>query len=198
MIDFCQNYELANLIKEYTCFKNILNPTCIDLMLTNKPKSFMKSTVIESDISDFHKMTLTVMKSFFPKQKHNIIRYRDYRNFSNESFRNDLLFEISNNASKNYLKENFQLFAEKIFNKHVPIKKKYFRANQAPFMNKSISKAIMNRSRLRKKYLKNRSVENKFFYNRQRNFCVSLIRKTKKAYFNSIETDNNVNGKKIW
>ena len=69
-------------------------------MLTNKPKSFMKSTVIKSDISDFHKMTVTVMKYFFPKQKHNIIRYRDYRNFSNESFRNDLLFEISNNASK--------------------------------------------------------------------------------------------------
>ena len=104
MIVFCQNYELAILIKEYTCFKNILNPTCIDVMLTNKPKSFMKSTVIESDISDFHKMTLTVMKSFFPKQKHNIIRYRDYQNFSNENFRNDLLFEISNNASKCFKK----------------------------------------------------------------------------------------------
>ena len=197
MIDFCQNYALATLIKEYTCFKNILNPTCIDLMLTNKPKSFMKSTVIESDISDFHRMTLTVMKSFFPKQKHNIIRYRDYQNFSNENFRNDLLFEISNNASKCF-KENFQILAEKTFNKHAPIKSKYLRANQAPFMNKSISKAIMNRSKLRKRYLKNQNVENKFFYNRQRNFCVSLIRKTKKAYFNSIETDNIVNGKKFW
>ena len=79
--------------------------------------------------------------------------------------------------------ENFQILAEKTFNKHAPIKSKYLRANQAPFMNKSISKAIMNRSRLRKEYLKNRSVENKFLYNRQRNFCVSLIRKTKKGIF---------------
>ena len=40
MKTFCENYKLQNLIKELTCFKNTENPTCIDLLLTNKPLSF--------------------------------------------------------------------------------------------------------------------------------------------------------------
>ena len=37
----------------------------------------------------------------------------------------------------------------------------------------------MNRSRLRNQFLKNRSVESKMKYNKQRNICVVLLRKTK-------------------
>ena len=36
--------------------------------------------------------------------------------------------------------------------KHAPMKKKIVRANNAPFMNKVLSKAVMNRSRLRNKF----------------------------------------------
>ena len=158
----------------------------------------MRSTVIESDLSDFHKMTVTVMKSVFAKQRPTIIQYRDLKNFSNENYRHDLILEISKSKSNNYLQKDFHILANKMFNKHVSIKSKYCRANQAPFMNKSISKAIMKRSRLRNKFLKNKNAQNNLLYNRQRNYCVSLIRKTKKAYFNSIETDNIVNGKKFW
>ena len=39
-----------------------LNPTCIDLMLTNRPKSFQDTLVIETGLSDFHKMTVSVLK----------------------------------------------------------------------------------------------------------------------------------------
>lgn len=35
--DFCQVYSCTNLIKEKTCFKNPQNPSCIDLILTNRP-----------------------------------------------------------------------------------------------------------------------------------------------------------------
>ena len=37
---FCTTYSLKNLVKELTCFKNINNPSCIDLILTNKSLSF--------------------------------------------------------------------------------------------------------------------------------------------------------------
>ena len=39
MKEFCEAYNLKNLVEEPTCFKNLLNPTCIDLMLTNRPRS---------------------------------------------------------------------------------------------------------------------------------------------------------------
>ena len=46
MIGFCETYNLRNLVKHPTCFKNRENPSCIDLLLTNKPLSFQTTTVI--------------------------------------------------------------------------------------------------------------------------------------------------------
>ena len=41
-----------------------------------------------------------------------------------------------------------------ILNKHAPLKSKTVRRNQAPFMHKELSKAIMEKSGLRKRHLK--------------------------------------------
>ena len=60
-----------------------------------------------------------------------------------------------------------------------PIKKKYARANQMPFTTKNLSKEIMTRSKLRNKYLKHKTEENRFLCIQQRNKYVSLLRKTK-------------------
>ena len=48
-----------------------------------------------------------------------------------------------------------------IFNRHVPIKKKYMRANEAPFMSNVLHKVIMKRSRLRNTFLKHGTDTNK-------------------------------------
>ena len=63
--DFCEIYNTKNIIKEKTCFKNPENSRCIDLLLTNRPRSFQKSTVIETGLSDFHKMCVRVMKMYY-------------------------------------------------------------------------------------------------------------------------------------
>ena len=55
---FCDNFDLTNLNKKLTCFKNQKNPPCIDLILTNRPRSFQNSCATETGFSDFHKMTL--------------------------------------------------------------------------------------------------------------------------------------------
>ena len=56
-------------MKRKTCFKNPENPSCINLVLTNCPRIFQKSDVFETEITDFHKFTITVLKQYFPKQK---------------------------------------------------------------------------------------------------------------------------------
>ena len=63
MIEFCETYNLKNLIKDPTCFKNIQNPSTIDLILTNKPKRFQNNITVESGLSDHHRLTITVMKT---------------------------------------------------------------------------------------------------------------------------------------
>ena len=62
---FCEIYNTKNIIKEKTCFKNPENPTCIDLISTNRPRCFQDSTVIETGLSDFHKMCGTAMKMYY-------------------------------------------------------------------------------------------------------------------------------------
>ena len=61
--------------------------------------------------------------------------------------------------------------------KHVTTKKRYARANQAPYLNKKLSKEIMERSCLTNKFLNTRSDLDRKAHNKQRNYIVSLLRK---------------------
>ena len=72
--DFCNLYLLKNLIKKPTCFKI---PENIDLMLTNRPGCFCNSDTLETGLSDFHKLTVTVLKTFSKKQSLKVISYRN-------------------------------------------------------------------------------------------------------------------------
>ena len=55
MTNFYQIYGCKNIVKDKTCLKNLINPTCFELIIKNRPKSFQKSEVIGTGLSDFHK-----------------------------------------------------------------------------------------------------------------------------------------------
>ena len=65
-------------------------------------------------------------------------------------------------------------------------------------MNKLLSRAHMKRTRLRNCYLKKRSEQNRLSYVKQRNYCVSLLRKTKKDYYANLNVKEIVNNKQFW
>ena len=69
MSGFCDTFGLKSLIKAATCYKNPKNPSSIDLILTNNPCSFQNSYVIETGLSDFHRMVVTVMTTSFERLK---------------------------------------------------------------------------------------------------------------------------------
>ena len=48
-----------------------------------------------------------------------------------------------------------------VFQRHAPLKIKVARANHAPYLNRTLRKAIMKRSELERKYLKNRTNKNR-------------------------------------
>ena len=88
--DFCEICNLRkHLIKDKTCFKNSTKPTCIDLIVTNRPKCFQDTVLFETGLSDFHKMSATVMKMYYTKQKLSVVHYRKFKNFCNDSFIKD-------------------------------------------------------------------------------------------------------------
>ena len=72
---------------------------------------------------------------------------------------------------------------------NAPFKKKtkVVRANHAPYMNRTLRKAIIIRSELERKCLKNRTNENRIRHNKQKNFCSKLHKKEWKKYYSNNE-----------
>ena len=196
MKDFCQIYGCKNIVKGKTCFKNPINPTCIDLIIANRPKSFQESKVIEIGLSEFHKMSLTVMKVFCNKQKPKIIQYRQYKGFCNEAFMHEL-----ESALARFSQISFGIFkstVDNILQKHAPIKKRYVRTNQASFINSKIHKKVRRRTRFRNKFLDSKTDADRIAYNKQRHYYVSLIRKEKKAYYSNLNIRDVTDNKTFW
>ena len=148
---FMEIYQLKNLIKEPTCFKSD-NPKCIDLILTNRSSSFQNSGTIETGLSDFHSMIVTVLKGGFIKRGAKIILYRDYSKFEVNNFRQALKDSLNEMDGNDTEISEFDRRVETVLNEHTPIKKKYVRANDGPFMTKALRKAIYTRTNLRNRY----------------------------------------------
>ena len=145
-------------------------------------------------------MVVTAMKTTYRKLEPRIVYYRDFKHFCNNSFKESLQKAISQNLGVgcDEIYESFASSCNTTLDNHVPLKKKYVRGNHSPFMNKSLSKPIMVRTRLRNIFLKNRSEENKINYNKQRNLCVTLLRKSKREYYQNLSVENVCDNKNFW
>ena len=147
--DFCNAYNLESLSNTPTCFKNPENPSCIDRLLTNSKNNFDEAVVLESGISDFHKLVVSLLKSYFKKEDPKFIIHRDYKYFDNKMFSNELENELSKIRSLTLNYDIFKNVCMDVINKDAPLKRKYIRANHAECMDKELNKARIKRSKLR-------------------------------------------------
>ena len=140
------------------------------------------------------------LRSTFCQLKPKKIYYRNFKNFNEKNF----LEEVKNTDfrfNSDDPNENYELITNvfsNIVEKHAPLKKKFLRGNQAPFMTKEFRKAIYNRSRLRNKFCKIPSEENEKLYKKQRNKCVAIRKKSIRNYFNKIANRNIVTNRNFW
>ena len=80
-------------------------------------------------LCDFHKLTTTVLRKYFPKPKPKIVNYSNCRNFQHDEFRVELDKEILKHDINNIEYQHlYNIFVE-ILNKHAPMKIMYHRAN---------------------------------------------------------------------
>ena len=138
----------------------------INSILTNKPSSFQKSVATKRGLSDFHEWVSTFLKSHYSRLKPKIVYYRNSKSFNKSNFLKDLnnnaLFLAADDPDENYnfLKSKLQ----EAVNRHVSLKKNILQGNHAPFIDKEFRKAIYTRSRLRNKFLKSSTKENKSLF----------------------------------
>ena len=98
LCDFIYIFSLNDPIKVRTCYKSV-SGTILDIIHTNKTKSFQKTSTAITSTSDCHKMIVTCRKTHFQKlpQKKNV--YRGHKTLIKTPF-----FMI---FIKTYFKENF-------------------------------------------------------------------------------------------
>ena len=66
------------------------------------------------------------------------------------------------------------------------------------FIAKDLWKAIMKRSRIRNNFHRNRMRKNKTLFTKQRNYPISLLKKSKKKYFANLNEKDLLDKKLLW
>ena len=144
---------------------------------------FSKTYVSKTGLSDYYKVIKTFFKTNFSLRP-KVLSYRNYNNFDESKFLNDLnktiiTFDNENpNQNYNVLSNRFL----EVVNVHAPLKTKIVGGNEGPFVDKQLRKAIYTRNRLKNKIHNIPLKENKMAYKKQINLCVPLRRKCKKMY----------------
>ena len=171
--DLLDTFSLTNIINGKTCFK-AQKGTSIDVWLTNRPRSFHKTGIFETGISDHHKVS--VFRSYFLRIPPKMIEYRNYKIFNETVFLHDLDQELLNGEMykrNNKMYSTFTNVFRLVLDKYAPPKVIKVRGNQGPFMTKELSKAIMNKSKIRNKYRKWPSRENVLSLKEAKGFAIN-------------------------
>ena len=149
-------------------------------------------------LSDFHTMIVSMLKGGFSRRGPRIVTYRDFSAYSTLDFRSYLMANIRSVSLDHGNYKAFDGMVTDVLLQHAPIKKKYLRANDGPFMTKELRKEMMHRKRFLNKYNKDKTVESLVAYKWQRNMCVKILRKAKYNYYQNLDLKNLTDNRKFW
>ena len=130
--EFCGTFDLKNIIKGKTCFMSE-SGAGIDVFLTNKPRSFFNTSILETGLSDHHCMILTFFRCHYEKLPPKNFIYRKTADLNKEAFINDIK-NIPMNELHRF--ENpftgYEILFKCIVDRHCPIKTKKVRETTSP------------------------------------------------------------------
>ena len=109
--DLCDIFSLKDIITGKTCFKKTTG-TSIDILLTNRPRSFLKTSIFETGLSDHHKLILSFFRSYFSRIPSKTIQYRKYKSFKESSFLYELDQELLKEDMYKSNRDMFSTFTE--------------------------------------------------------------------------------------
>ena len=87
--ELCGTFDLKNIVKGKTCNMSEQGSS-IDVILTNKPRSFFNTTITETGLSDHHCMISTFLRSHYENLPPKNFFYRKTTNLNKEVFINDI------------------------------------------------------------------------------------------------------------
>ena len=202
-------YDMKQLVKSSTRIYPMTNSqgqlyfkeSLIDIVLSTLPNFHKCTSVIKSSLSD-HFLVKTKI-NIQPAIVHKTVTYRDYNKFDADSFTKDLLNsntlkEVTSIQDTEYAWGHFKNIFMNICNKHAPLKTRRVRIRKCPWINTEILKHIHSRDYAHRKYLKTKDENDHKAYKMLRNKTTSLIRNTKRSYYETKINDNSSNPSQMW
>ena len=198
---FMTQHDLKNVVKGPTCFKNIDNPSLIDVILTNTPGRIASHLNVSIGVSDFHNFICAATRLHAPSNVKRRIIYRSYKHFDENNFNADLrvvpfhvcdVFDDMDDVMWSY-----HYLLNEVVDAHAPMKTKFLKRPQLPYMNGLLRKAINVKSMLKRKFVRCNNKANWNKYKHQRNLVTSLKRQSIKEYFN-LRCNKQPNSKEFW
>ena len=179
--------NLTIVVQGPTCFKNVDNPTLLDVILTNTPRRLTSVLNMSLGISDFHNFICIATKMCKPNKIRRQIVYRSYKHFNEVMYLHDLecapfhVSHIFTDIDDQYWFYNTML--KDIIDQHAPIKHRTGKAKQLPYMNNKLRKAINVKGHLRRRFNAMKTTSTGRNYRDQRNLVTKLKRESFKHYF---------------
>jgi hypothetical protein len=200
LTEFMDLYNLRNIVKGATCFKSVSNPSLIDVILTNKPRTLSGHLNASNGLSDFHNIICAATKHNLDEVTKNKIRYRSFKKFNESNFLNDIN-NINTQLLTGDINEKVSIYLDLLkatIDRHAPIKTKCIKSKQVPYMNDNLRKSINVKAMLFRKYIKNPNDTTLKAYKIQRNKVNKLKRASVKQHFDNKCEAHDCNKKSFW
>ena len=166
LLDLMDGYNLANVIRQPTRVTST-SSTVIDVILTNKPRSFLVSEVFDLGLSDHH-LIYAVMRSHCPRSCPRTVIKRRFRNFDPELFCNDLSmvpFDVAyifNDVDD--ISWAWSTLVAGVLDVRAPITRSTVKREHIPYMTPELLDAIGRRNKLKRLYNKSKNSTDRVRY----------------------------------
>ncbi len=172
------------------------------LVEDEQPFTFLCRNVVDTGISDFHRLIYGILPGACEHFKPKCIQYCSFRKFNKEDILNDIalspLFNYANDLDINIGMSKYITITQEICEKHAPIKTKFINKVQLPIMNSKLRKEIIKKCMFQHRFNKKRDCANKELLHVQRNLVTTLTRKSISKYFKERCNKNSTQKQRFW
>ena len=183
----CSLYQLSQLVDEPTRVTET-SSTLIDLILTNRPENILSTGVIHLGISD-HSLIYAVRKFKLPRSSPTIKEVRDFKHFSIDEFRADLLQApcdmVFSFDDPNTCWILWKSFFHETLNKHAPLRQKRVRSNPIPWITPAIKQTMRNGDFHKRRAIRWKSSYHWQIYQNLRNKANREMKLSKSQFYHS-------------
>lgn len=194
-----ENYNLVQIIDQPTRISRTAS-TLLDAIFVTNTELICDHGVISADNISDHKITYCNINLIKIPAIHKIIKYRCFKNFNLNDFLTDMYSLPWNNILYNDdISNKINIFNDlilQLFNQHAPIKEARITKPCAPWLTSNIKIFMKQRDTALRKFKRKKDPNDWSNYKFLRNFTLSMIRKEKKKYLDTICGENNI--KKTW